>query len=288
MIRLGKHNIMEVVREVDFGMYLDAGEVGEVLIPRKYIPEGTKVGDSLRDFLHLDSEERLVATTEEPKVEVNEFAYLEVKWVNEYGAFLDWGLTKDLFCPFKEQKMRMVQGRKYLIFCYIDPVTYRIVASAKVDKFLSDEMPPYSSGEEVDILIQQKSDLGMKAIVDGKYRGLIFDNEIFQTLHTGDRLKAYVKQVRPDGKIDLKLQRYFGKKRITTFSDQLLQYLKACKDGFCPLHDKSDAEDIYSTFGVSKKTFKRGVGDLYKHQFITLLPDGIQLTPKGAAEGAED
>ncbi len=288
MIRLGKHNIMEVVREVDFGMYLDAGEVGEVLIPRKYIPEGTKVGDSLRVFLHLDSEERLVATTEEPKVEVNEFAYLEVKWVNEYGAFLDWGLTKDLFCPFKEQKMRMVQGRKYLIFCYIDPVTYRIVASAKVDKFLSDEMPPYSSGEEVDILIQQKSDLGMKAIVDGKYRGLIFDNEIFQPLHTGDRLKAYVKQVRPDGKIDLKLQRYFGKKRITTFSDQLLQYLKACKDGFCPLHDKSDAEDIYSTFGVSKKTFKRGVGDLYKHQFITLLPDGIQLTPKGAAEGAED
>lgn len=279
---------MEVVREVDFGMYLDAGEVGEVLIPRKYIPEGTKVGDSLRVFLHLDSEERLVATTEEPKVEVNEFAYLEVKWVNEYGAFLDWGLTKDLFCPFKEQKMRMVQGRKYLIFCYIDPVTYRIVASAKVDKFLSDEMPPYSSGEEVDILIQQKSDLGMKAIVDGKYRGLIFDNEIFQPLHTGDKLKAYVKQVRPDGKIDLKLQRYFGKKRITTFSDQLLQYLKACKDGFCPLHDKSDAEDIYSTFGVSKKTFKRGVGDLYKHQFITLLPDGIQLTPKGAAEGAED
>lgn len=288
MIRLGKHNIMEVVREVDFGMYLDAGEVGEVLIPRKYIPEGTKVGDSLRVFLRLDSEERLVATTEEPKVEVNEFAYLEVKWVNEYGAFLDWGLTKDLFCPFKEQKMRMVQGRKYLIFCYIDPITYRIVASAKVDKFLSDEMPPYSSGEEVDILIQQKSDLGMKAIVDGKYRGLIFDNEIFQPLHTGDRLKAYVKQVRPDGKIDLKLQRYFGKKRITTFSDQLLQYLKACKDGFCPLHDKSDAEDIYATFGVSKKTFKRGVGDLYKHQFITLLPDGIQLTPKGAAEGAED
>lgn len=288
MIRLGKHNIMEVVREVDFGMYLDAGEVGEVLIPRKYIPEGTKVGDSLRVFLHLDSEERLVATTEEPKVEVNEFAYLEVKWVNEYGAFLDWGLTKDLFCPFKEQKMRMVQGRKYLIFCYIDPITYRIVASAKVDKFLSDEMPPYSSGEEVDILIQQKSDLGMKAIVDGKYRGLIFDNEIFQPLHTGDKLKAYVKQVRPDGKIDLKLQRYFGKKRITTFSDQLLQYLKACKDGFCPLHDKSDAEDIYSTFGVSKKTFKRGVGDLYKHQFITLLPNGIQLTPKGAAEGAED
>ena len=288
MIRLGKHNEMEVVREVDFGMYLDAGEVGEVLIPRKYIPEGTKIGDKIRVFLHLDSEERLVATTEEPKVEVNEFAYLEVKWVNEYGAFLDWGLTKDLFCPFKEQKTRMVQGKRYIIFCYIDPVTYRIVASAKVDKFLSDETPPYSSGDEVDILIQQKSDLGMKAIVDGRYKGLIFDNEIFQPLQTGDRLKAYVKQVRPDGKIDLKLQRYFGKKRITTFSDQLLQHLKTCPNGFCPLHDKSEAEEIYATFGVSKKTFKRGVGDLYKHQFITLLPDGILLTPKGAAEGTED
>ena len=288
MIRLGKHNVMEVVREVDFGMYLDAGEVGEVLIPRKYIPEGTKPGDKLRVFLYLDSEARLVATTEEPLVEVNEFAYLEVNWVNEFGAFLNWGLTKDLFCPFKEQKMRMVQGKKYIVFCYIDPVTYRIVASAKVEKFLSDEKPPYQSGDEVNLLIQQKSDLGMKAIVDGKYRGLLFDNEIFQPLHTGDRLKGYVKQVREDGKIDLKLQRFFGKKRITTFSDQLLLHLKTCKEGFCPLHDKSDAESIYATFGVSKKTFKRAVGDLYKHQFITLEADGIRLTAKGAAEGAEE
>ena len=279
---------MEVVREVDFGMYLDAGEVGEVLIPRKYIPAGTKIGDTLHVFLYLDSEERLVATTEEPKVEVNEFAYLEVKWVNEFGAFLDWGLTKDLFCPFKEQKMRMVQGRRYIVFCYIDPVTYRIVASAKVEKFLSEEHPPYKSGDEVDVLIQQKSDLGMKAIVDGRYSGLIFENEIFQPIHTGDRLRAYVKQVRQDGKIDLKLQRYFGKRRITTFSDQLLQYLNTCADGFCPLHDKSDAESIYATFGVSKKTFKRGVGDLYKHQFITLHPDGIRLTQKGADQAIED
>ena len=279
---------MKVLREVDFGMYLDAGEVGEVLIPRKYIPEGTQIGDTIRVFLYLDSEERLIATTETPLVEVNEFAYLEVKWVNEYGAFLDWGLMKDLFCPFKEQKMKMVQGRKYIVFCYIDPITYRIVASAKVDKFLSDEMPPYHSGDEVELLIQQKSDLGMKAIVDGKYKGLIFDNEIFQPIHTGDRLKAYVKHVRPDGKIDLKLQRYFGKKHITTFSEQLLNYLKTCEEGFCPLHDKSDAESIYATFGVSKKTFKRGVGDLYKHQLITLETNGIRLTAKGAAEGIED
>ena len=166
MIKLGKRNELEVLREVDFGMYLDAGEVGDVLLPRRYIPEGTKVGDTVDVFLYLDTEERLVATTETPLVEVNEFAYLEVKWVNEFGAFLDWGLMKDLFCPFGEQKMKMLKGRKYLIYCYIDPVTYRIVASAKLEKFLSDEMPPYHSGDEVDILIQQKSDLGMKAIVE--------------------------------------------------------------------------------------------------------------------------
>ena len=142
MIKLGKRNELEVLREVDFGMYLDAGEVGDVLLPRRYIPEGTKVGDTVDVFLYLDTEERLVATTETPLVEVNEFAYLEVKWVNEFGAFLDWGLMKDLFCPFGEQKMKMLKGRKYLIYCYIDPVTYRIVASAKLEKFLSDEMPP--------------------------------------------------------------------------------------------------------------------------------------------------
>ncbi len=288
MIRLGKHNYMEVLREVDFGIYLDGGDIGDVLLPKRYIPEGTKIGDVINVFLYLDSEERLVATTEEPLVEVNQFAYLEVKWVNEYGAFLDWGLMKDLFCPFKEQKTKMQQGRKYLIYCYIDPVTYRIVASAKVDKFLSKDFPPYKSGESVDIIVQQKSDLGMKAIVDGRYSGLLFSNEIFQPIHTGDRLKAFVKLVRPDGKIDLKLQRYFGKKHIVSFSDSLLQYLHTCENGFCPLHDKSEATDIYTTFGVSKKTFKRGVGDLYKHNLITLEPDGIRLTPKGVAMGVED
>lgn len=288
MIRLGKHNDMTVLREVDFGLYLDGGEVGDILLPKKYVPEGTKVGDVVHVFLYLDSEERLVATTEKPLVEVNQFAYLEVKWVNEYGAFLDWGVMKDLFCPFKEQKQKMQMGKKYLIYCYIDPVTYRIVASAKVDKFLTDDVPPFNSGDTVDIIIQQKSDLGMKAIVEGRYRGLLFANEIFQPLHTGDRLKAFVKQVRPDGKIDLKLQQYFGKKHIVSFSDQLLRHLKECEGGFCPLHDKSDANDIYNTFGVSKKTFKRGVGDLYKHQLITLEENGIRLTAKGAAMGVED
>ena len=280
---------MEVLREVDFGMYLDAGEVGDVLLPKRYIPEGTKVGDVVDVFLYLDSEERLIATTEHPLVEVNEFAFLQVKWTNEYGAFLDWGLMKDLFCPFSEQKGRMEKGRWYLVYCYIDRVTYRIMASAKLSKFIVNDEPPYQSGDAVEVLIMDETDMGMKAIVDGKYIGLLFRNEIFQPLHIGDRLTAYVKKVREDNKIDLKLQKHFGKKRVTDFSEQLLQRLSVMPDGFCPLHDKSDAEDIYNTFGVSKKTFKRGVGDLYKHNFISLETNGIRLTEKGrkAAENDE-
>ena len=266
-IRLGRRNRLTVVRAVDFGLYLDAGEIGDVLLPQRYVTDDMQVGDVLDVFLYLDSEERLVATTDQPLVEVGEFACLQVSWVNEYGAFLDWGLMKDLFCPFREQKQKMQQGRRYLIYCYIDPITYRIVASAKVEKFLSKERPPYSGGDEVAALIQQPTELGLKAIVDGRYSGLLFRNEIFQPLRVGDRVRAWVKQVRPDGKIDLKLQQ---------------------PDGHCPLGDKSDADDIYRTFGVSKKTFKRGVGDLYKRHFLTIEPDGLHLTEQGRAEGIED
>lgn len=288
MIRLGKRNRLQVLREVDFGLYLDAGEIGDVLLPSRYVPESAKEGDVLDVFLYLDGEERLVATTEQPLVEVGQFACLEVSWVNEYGAFLNWGLMKDLFCPFREQKQKMKQGRKYLIYCYIDPITYRIVASAKVEKFLSKERPDYASGDEVEALVMQPTEIGLKAIVDGKYSGLLFRNEIFQPLHIGDRVTAYVKQVRDDGKIDLKLQRHFGKLRITDFSAQLLDYLRRQPEGYCPLGDKSDADEIYSTFGVSKKTFKRGVGDLYKQRLITIDDDGLRLTEKGRVTEIED
>ncbi len=288
VIRLGKRNRLTVLRAVDFGLYLDAGEVGDVLLPQRYVPEGAKEGDVLDVFLYLDGEERLVATTEQPLVEVGQFALLEVSWVNEFGAFLNWGLMKDLFCPFREQRQKMQQGRKYLIYCYIDPVTYRIVASAKVDKFLSKERPAYSSGDEVEALIQQPTDIGLKAIVDGRFSGLLFRNEVFQPLHVGERVRAFVKQVRPDGKIDLKLQRHFGKLRITDFSAQLLTFLQRQPQGYCPLGDKSDAEDIYNTFGVSKKTFKRGVGDLYKQRLVTIDDDGLRLTDKGRAASVED
>ncbi len=273
-IQLGKRNELEVVKEVDFGMYLDGGEIGEILLPKRYVPEGTKIGDVLDVFLYLDNEERLIATTEHPLTEVGEFSYLEVNWVNDSGAFLNWGLMKDLFCPFREQKMRMQQGRSYIVYTYIDALTYRIVASAKVDKFLSKDMPPYKVGEQVDILIQQKTDLGFKAIVEGKYSGLIYQNQLFQNIHTGDRLKAFVSNVREDGKIDLALQEH-GRKHVRSFSDQLFEYIQE-HDGFCPYHDKSPAEEIYEVFQVSKKTFKQAVGDLYKKNKITLSPEGLK------------
>ena len=202
---------MQVLREVDFGVYLDAGEVGDVLLPSRYIPKGTKIGDTVDVFLYLDNEERLVATTETPLVEVGQFAFLEVKWVNQYGAFLDWGLMKDLFCPFPEQKRRMEVGKSYLVYCYIDRVTYRIVASSKIDKFLSEETPPFKEGDAVEVITQARTDMGMKVIVENRYPGLIFNNDIFQPLDIGQRLKAFIKQIRPDGKIDLALQNLQGR-----------------------------------------------------------------------------
>ncbi len=274
-IKLGRFNTLEVVKAVDFGMYLDGGDDGEILLPARYVPEDCQVGDWLRVFLYLDIDERLVATTLTPLAQVGEFACLEVAWINQYGAFLNWGLMKDLFVPFGEQKMKMQVGRMYVVHVHLDEDSYRIVASAKVDRYLSKEIPTYEAGEEVDILIWQKTDLGFKAIIDNKYSGLLYDSEIFQQLHTGITMKAFVKQIREDGKIDLELQKA-GFKKVDEFSKVLLQYIKD-RGGRITLNDKSPAEEIYDVFGVSKKTFKKGVGDLYRGRFIVLDKDGIEL-----------
>lgn len=283
-IRLGKRNQLKVLREVDFGVYLDGGDIGDILLPKRYVPTNCKVGDVVDVFLYLDNEERLVATTEHPLVEVGQFAYLEVKWINQFGAFLDWGLMKDLFCPFKEQKMRMQQGKKYIVYCYIDTLTSRIVASAKVEKFFSKELPPYHVGDAVEVMIQQKTDLGFKVIVEGSYGGLIYQNELFRDIHTGDKITAYVKTIRSDGKLDIALQ-HQGMQHVMDFSEQLYQYLRNDANGFCPFHDKSPAEEIYATFKVSKKTFKKAVGDLYKRNIISLKSDGLYLTEEGKITG---
>lgn len=274
-IELGKFNQLEVVKEVDFGLYLDGGEEGEILLPTRYVHEGCQVGDMLNVFLYLDIDERLIATTLTPLVQVGQFACLEVAWVNQFGAFLNWGLMKDLFVPFSEQKMKMQVGRKYVIHAHLDDESYRIVASAKVERYLSKDIPDYAPGTEVDILIWQKTDLGFKAIIDNKHSGLLYENEIFCTLETGMQMRAFVKQVREDGKVDLILQKP-GFEKIDDFSKTLLDYIKE-HGGRIHLNDKSPAEDIYDTFGVSKKTFKKGVGDLYKKRLISLQENGITL-----------
>lgn len=275
MIELGRYNRLRIVKEVEFGLYLDGGDDGEILLPKRYVPEQAVPGEELDVFIYLDSEERLVATTQHPFVQVGEFACLEVAWINQYGAFLHWGLMKDLFVPFSEQKMKMEVGKRYVVHAHLDDESFRIVASAKVERYLSKERPDYQSGQEVEILIWQKTDLGFKAIVDNRYSGLLYEDEVFERLHTGLRRKAYIKQVREDGKIDLMLQRP-GMGKVTDLSPALLEYIRQ-QGGFTPLCDKSPAEEIYATFGVSKKTFKKAVGDLYKKRLIELLPDGIRL-----------
>lgn len=274
-IKLGEFNQLEIVKEVDFGLYLDGGDAGEILLPSRYVPAEAKLGDWLNVFLYLDNEERLIATTLTPLVQVGEFAYLEVSWINQYGAFLNWGLMKDLFVPFSEQKMKMQVGNKYIIHAHLDDESYRIVASAKVERYLSKEMPLYNPGDEVNILIWQKTDLGFKAIVENKFGALLYDSEIFAELYTGMKMKAYIKQVREDGKIDLILQKP-GIGKVKDFSNELLDYIRA-NNGFIPFTDKSDAGIIYSTFGVSKKTFKKAVGDLYKKRLIQIKDNGLCL-----------
>ena len=280
-LQLGKINTLTVARRADHGLYLSGGPE-DILLPNKYVPEGTEIGDEIDVFLYLDSEERLIATTEKPLAEVGDFAWLRVAWVNNFGAFLDWGLMKDLFVPFREQKMKMQKDHSYLVHVHLDPETYRIMASAKVERYLSEDYPPYHGGDEVDCLIWQKTDLGFKAIVDNRFAGLLFDDEIFRQLHSGDRLKAYVKQVRPDGKIDLSLQKK-GQQAVEDFSDVLLRHLQT-NGGHTPLGDKSPAEEIYAVFGVSKKVFKKAVGDLYRRRLITIADDGLQLTSDTTAQ----
>ena len=275
-LELGRVNRLTVVKQVDFGLYLDGGKVhGNILLPLRYVPEDTKIGDEIDVFLYLDQDERLIATTERPLAQVGDFAWLEVAWVNNFGAFLNWGLMKDLFVPFREQKMKMQKGNRYIVHVHLDEESHRIMASAKVEKFLSHDMPAYKVGDKVEGLVWQKTDLGFKVIVDNKFGGLLYDHQLFRELHTGDRLTMYVQQVREDGKIDLMLQPV-GQQAAREFSDVLLEHLRN-NGGRTVLGDKSPAEEIYAVFGVSKKVFKKAVGDLYKRRLITISDEGLMV-----------
>lgn len=284
MIHLGQYNTLSITRFTDHGAYLDGGDVGEILMPKAYIKPEMRPGDTVRVFLYLDQSERLVGTTEIPLATVGTFAYLRVSWVNEYGAFLDWGLMKDLFVPFREQKMRMEQGRSYIVYVGIDPETHRIIGTAKIDHLLSPATSAtYYRGREVEVLVQQKTPLGFKVIVENAHPGLLYDDQIFGPVpRTGDLLRATVTQLRPDGKLDLSVGR-IGKSRFRDFASVLLDELSLT--GELPFTDKSLPEDIAARFGVSKKTFKQALGSLYRDRKVELLDDRIRLVKRGTPRG---
>ena len=280
MIKLGNYNKLRITRFTDHGAYLDGGDVGEILMPKKYVENSMHPGDEVEVFVYLDQSERLVGTFETPLARVGDFTFLEVAWVNEYGAFLNWGLMKDIFVPFREQKMQMEQGRSYLVHVHIDNETQRIVASAKVERYMKNATPElYHRGQEVEAIVQQKTPLGFKVIVDNRYPGLIYDDQIFEAEpHAGDVITATVVTVRPDGKMDLSLQP-IGKSRFRDFADQLYEELQK-EGGTLYFSDKSTPEEIKERFGVSKKTFKRAVGTLYKGHWIEICEDRITKSNK--------
>jgi len=275
MAELGKVNKLQVVREVDFGFYLDGGSEGEILFPKKYVPENCVIDDFVDVFVYLDSEDRPVATTEEPYAVVGDFALLKAVAVNPVGGFLDWGVLKDLLVPYSEQKIRFEEGKSYLVKIYIDEESNRIVASSKIERFLNAEASDFEEEQEVDLIIVHKTDLGYKAIINNSYLGLIYKNEVFQNLERGKQYKGYIKNIRPDGKIDLSMQKS-GYEQIDNFSEKIIQTLKE-NDGFVSLTDKSSPEDIYEKFGVSKKVFKKSIGALYKKRLISIDDNGIRI-----------
>lgn len=275
MATVGRYNTLKVLRETGSGYFLDVEELGDILLPGKYAPKRMQEGEDIEVFLYFDSEDRLIATREEPYCEVGEFALLEVVDVNETGAFLNWGLQKDLLVPFREQKIKMEPGSWHIVYVYLDEQTNRIAASAKVDKFLDKGPADYKPGDEVELFIYGPCPLGYNAIINNSHWGMLYSNEVFQPLNRGEHITGYINRVREDGKIDLSLYPA-GYKKAQTSAELIIEYLKR-NDGFMELTDKSPADEIYETFGISKKNFKMAVGSLYKSRVIEIGENGIRL-----------
>lgn len=270
MIKLGKFNTMRVVRLVDFGAYLgdpDDEKSAEILLPARYMPEDLRPGDTIDVFVYRDNENRPIATTDEPYATVGEFAYMQVNQVNDIGAFLDWGLVKELLVPFSEQKAKMRPGGIYLVYVYLDDATQRIVASAKIEKFLGNVFPEYKIGQRVRALVYQHTDIGYKAIVDNLHQGLLYENELFRPVELEETVEAYVKRVRPDGKIDLTLSSS-TRNRVDEISDRIIEYLR--KPDASAVSDHLSPEEIRKLFGCSKKDFKKAVGMLYRSHAVSI------------------
>ncbi len=279
MFDFGEVNSLTIGRRANQGVYLTNEEREEVLLPNEYIEDDWEIGDSVEVFVYLDSEDRPVATTELPHLTLHGFAPLEAKAVNQIGAFFDWGLKKDLFVPYSEHLKPIHEGSTHVVYLYFDEKTNRLVGSTKVAKFLNEETPEYEPGDEVHLLVYDKTDLGYPVIVDRSYHGLLFSNETFESLEVGSTKYGYVKQVRNDHKIDVTLYR-FGYGKVDDQAEAILKALGEA-DGVMALTDKSEPERIYQTFGISKKVFKKAIGQLYKKRYISIEKQGIRLTEGG-------
>ena len=277
MAAIGRYNSLQVTKYTDFGLYLDGGADGEILLPKRYIPKGEEleVGDWLNVFVYLDSEDRLIATTQKPKVQVGGFASLKVAEINRVGLFLDWGLPKDLLLPHSEEKRPLQVGDYCVVYVYLDQRTRRITATARLDRYLDKTPARYAPGQEVDLLVVEQTDMGFKAIINNEHWGLIHNNEVFKFLRGGMRERGFIREVRADGKISLSLQPV-GREAASSLSEQILAKLREA-GGQLPLSDKSSPEQISSLFGVSKGNFKKAIGGLYKQGQIVIEADGIRL-----------
>jgi len=279
MIKPGNINTLRVLKILDFGAYLDGGDDEEILMPTRYIPADCKVDDMVDVFVYFDSEDRIVATTETPKARVGECAFLQVVSVNKFGAFLDWGVLKDLFVPFREQTSPMEVGKSYVVFVAYDKQSDRIFASSRFYEFLNNTSHSFEVGQAVNLLLCAKTDLGYKAIINNTHTGVIYANEVFQTLHIGQSITGYIKKLRDDDKIDLCLEKA-GYEKVVDVTDTILQKIKQ-NGGTMNVSDKSSPELIYSTFGLSKKTFKKAIGALYRDRLIEISDSTVSLTHIG-------
>jgi uncharacterized protein len=278
LIPIGQHQELTILRHTSVGLYLgDEEETEDVLLPNKYCPEDFEIGEKLNVFVYRDYEERKIATNLEPKILMHRFAFLRVASVSNVGAFLDWGLEKDLMVPFREQRQKMEEGRWYIVYLDLDKETDRLYATNKIEKRLQNDTLTVAEGEATEVMIMKKTDLGFSVIVNQQHEGLIFENEIFSKLNIGDKVKAYVKQIRDDNKIDISLQPIGFENFNDPNCELILSKLKADK-GLLTVTDNSTPEEIYAAFGISKKAFKKAVGTLYKQRKIVLQPDGIKLS----------
>ncbi|MBU2901587.1 CvfB family protein [Maribacter dokdonensis] len=276
MIELGRINNLEILRDTSVGLFLGDEDGNDVLLPNKYVPTGYEIGQKIKVFCYLDYDERPVATTLEPDIMLGEFRLLQVAEVNEFGAFMEWGLEKHLLVPFREQRVKMKEGQWYVVHCYLDERSGRLVASNKLDKFLSNDTVDLKEWEQVDLVVTRQTDLGWEVIVNERHKGLVYFNEVFKPINIGDVIPGCVKTIRKDNKLDISLQP-LGAKVLEPAAKKIYEVLVE-NGGFLGLHDKSAPEEIRDVFQMSKKTFKKGLGTLYKDRKIKIESDGITLS----------